>query len=41
MANSVIIEHHFKTLKRVLEENDLLNKHNKILIQMNQASIWT
>ena len=30
MANSVIIEHHFKTLKRVLEENDLLNKRDKI-----------
>ena len=30
MTNSVIIEHHFKTLKRVLEENDLLNKHDKI-----------
>ena len=24
MANSVVIERHFKTLKRVLEENDLL-----------------
>ena len=30
MANSVIIERHFKTLKRVLEENDLLNKRDKI-----------
>ena len=30
MANSVVIERHFKTLKRVLEENDLLNKRDKI-----------
>ena len=30
MANSVVIEHHFKTLKRVLEENELRNKCNKI-----------
>ena len=30
MANSVVIERHFKTLKRVLKENDLLNKRDKI-----------
>ena len=35
-----IVEHHFKTLKRVLEENDLLDKRYKILIQMNQGSTW-
>ena len=32
MANSVVAEHHFKTLKSVLEENDLLNKRDKKFI---------
>ena len=30
MTNRVIVERHFKTLKRVLEENDLLDKPDKI-----------
>ena len=30
MANQIVIEHHFKSIKRVLEENYLLGKCNKI-----------
>ena len=32
MTNWIILEHHFKTLKRVLEANDLLDKHSKIFV---------
>ena len=28
--NKIVVERHFKTLKRVLEENDLLDKRNKV-----------
>ena len=42
MANSVIIECHFNTLKRVLEENDLLNKCDKIFnTDESGINIWT
>ena len=30
MANRIIVEHHFKTLRKVSEGNELLNKHSKI-----------
>ena len=30
ITNQITFEHHFKTLKRVLEDNDLLDKHSKI-----------
>ena len=30
MANRIVIEHYFKTLKRLLEENDLLDNLDKI-----------
>ena len=38
MANQIVLECHFKTLKTVLEENDLLYKPNKTFNKMNQAS---
>ena len=32
MTNRIIFEHYFKTIKRLLKANDLLDKHSKIFI---------
>ena len=40
MGNKIVVECHFKTPKRVLEENHLLNKCNKIF-NMDESRINT